>query len=262
MATPNRWAIRDAGIATFYNLVDGKPVTTLRTLKTSGLETTGETVYARGGKGNPKLVGFSTNREAKLTLQDAIIDNKALAMLTGNNLVEGATGVVVHETVTVASNAAVLSKTPAGSPIGVYELNADGSLGEEVTKAASSVATGEYSITGKNLTFFSGDFANGRKLVVYYSVTTDASAKTLKVTSDSFGKSFKVVLDCIVRDEFTKEDYAAQVTIPNAKFEDTFNLALSADGDPSVLDMTLDVLKDPLSSDMWTLKVFDDGEIV
>lgn len=48
MATPNRFAIRDAGEATFYNLVTKKPIVTLRTLKTSGVETSGETVYARG----------------------------------------------------------------------------------------------------------------------------------------------------------------------------------------------------------------------
>ena len=48
MAAPNRWAIREAGEATFYNLVTGKAIVTLRTLKTSVVETSGETVYARG----------------------------------------------------------------------------------------------------------------------------------------------------------------------------------------------------------------------
>ncbi len=44
MATPQRWAIRDAGEATFYSLKaadNGKPIVTLRTLKTSGIETSG-----------------------------------------------------------------------------------------------------------------------------------------------------------------------------------------------------------------------------
>src|SRR5690606_21407970 len=122
MTTPNRWAIRDAGIATFYSLTTGKPVVTLRTLKTSGLETTGETVYAQGGFGNPRLVGFSSNRQATVTLQDAIFDNKALAMLTGNDLVEGAKEVSRIETLTVSSNAAALSKTPVGALVGVYKV--------------------------------------------------------------------------------------------------------------------------------------------
>lgn len=48
MATPNRWSIKEAGIASFYSLSTGKAIVTLDTLKTSGVETTGETVYARG----------------------------------------------------------------------------------------------------------------------------------------------------------------------------------------------------------------------
>lgn len=48
MATPNRWAIRDCGIATFYSLTTLKPIVSLHTLKTSGVETSGETAYARG----------------------------------------------------------------------------------------------------------------------------------------------------------------------------------------------------------------------
>ena len=89
MAPPNWWATREAGEATFYNLVTGKAIVTLRTLKTSGVETSGETVYSRGGRGNAKLVGFSSNRESKITLEDAIFDNEALAMLTGNEIKAG-----------------------------------------------------------------------------------------------------------------------------------------------------------------------------
>jgi len=63
MATPNRWAIRDAGEASFFSLVDGHVIVTLPSLKTSGVSTKGTTTYARGGRGNAKLVGFSSDRE-------------------------------------------------------------------------------------------------------------------------------------------------------------------------------------------------------
>jgi len=42
MATPNRWGIREAGIATFYDLTTQKAIVSLSTLKTSGVETTGK----------------------------------------------------------------------------------------------------------------------------------------------------------------------------------------------------------------------------
>jgi hypothetical protein len=42
MSTPNRWGIKEAGIATFFNLTTGKAIVSLPTLKTSGVETTGK----------------------------------------------------------------------------------------------------------------------------------------------------------------------------------------------------------------------------
>lgn len=262
MATPNRWAIRDAGITTFYNLSTGKPVVTLRTLKTSGIETTSDKVFVSGGFGNPRILSFSSNKQSTITLQDAIFDNKALAMLTGNDMVTGATNVVKTETVTVASNAATLVDTPVGTPLGVYGILADGTLDDEVVYTATTPITGEYKIAGSVLTFFSGDFANGSKVMVYYTVATDASAKTLKVTSDKFGGSYRVIMDCIVRDELTDEDYAAQITIHKASIVDQLNLALSADGDAATLDINLDVLRDTLSNEMWTMKIYDQGTLV
>ena len=48
MASPNRWALREAGIATFYDVTSGNAIVTLNTLKMSEVQTTGETVYSRG----------------------------------------------------------------------------------------------------------------------------------------------------------------------------------------------------------------------
>ena len=48
MAAPNRWAVREAAIVTFYNLETDAAIVTLKTLKMTEVQTTGETVYARG----------------------------------------------------------------------------------------------------------------------------------------------------------------------------------------------------------------------
>lgn len=42
MTTPNRFAIKEAGIASFFDLATNKAIVTLATLKTSGVETTGK----------------------------------------------------------------------------------------------------------------------------------------------------------------------------------------------------------------------------
>lgn len=226
MATPNRFAIKEAGIATFFNLSTGKAVVTLDTLKTSGVETTGETVYARGGRGNAKLVGFSTNREARITLQDAIFDNAAIAMLTGNDLVAGVKKVDRNEIGSVTSSKLTLAKTPQGALVSVFKLNADGTNGAEYTLGTPATNPTEYSITGKEITFNSG-VVNGTQFRVYYQVNTAIDAKTIKVTSDSFGKSFRVTLDVLVVDQHTKQAFQGQLRIPNAKFEDNFSLSLN-----------------------------------
>lgn len=262
MAAPNRFAIRDAGIASFYNLVTGKAICSLTTLKTSGLDTTGETVYARGGRGNPKIVGFSSNREATLAMEDAIFDNSALFMLTGNALETGSKTIDYHEILIVASNSATLASTPVGALVTVYEVNTDGTNGTEITLTAGTLATGEYSISGKVMTFFAGDYVDGAKIRPYYKVATDATAKTIRVTSDAFGGTFKVILDVLVTDELTAADYQAQIVIPKGKFMDNFNMAFAAEGDPSTLNLEVEILKDPVSTDMWYMVIYDEDLIV
>ena len=56
----DRYGIKEVADVTFYEInadgTQGKPVLFLDTLKVSTIEQTAETVDARGGKGNPKLI--------------------------------------------------------------------------------------------------------------------------------------------------------------------------------------------------------------
>jgi len=229
MTTPNRWAIRDSGEASFFSLVDNHAIVTLPSLKTTGVETTGTTVYARGGRGNAKLVGFSSDRESKLKLQDAIFDNHAVAMLTGNDIVTGVHKVNINEIITTTSDKASITNTPVGAIISVYQVNVDGTNGTEFTLGTPATNPAEFSILAKELTFPAAT-VDGTKFRVYYYANTDSTAKTVKVTSDMFGGSFRVVIDVLVVDEYTKAAYQGQLIIPNGKFEDNFNLSFAATG--------------------------------
>ena len=213
------------------------------------------------GRGNAKLVGFSSNREAKITLQDAIFDNKAIAMLTGNDLVNGTKLIDRNEIGSVTSSKLTLSKTPQGAIVSVFKLNADGTNGTEYTLGTPATNATDYSVSGKDLTFHTS-VTNGTQFRVYYQVNTATDAKSIKVSSDKFGKSFRVVLDVLVVDEYSKNAYEGQLRIPNAKFEDNFNLSFSADGDPAVLDLNMEILKSPVNTDMWELIVYDEDAIV
>lgn len=82
----------------WYDATDGhveltkagaEPVLEFTTLKTSGLEFTGETTEARGGKGNAVLMSWDHSREATMTLEDALLSAKSLAtMLSGSQAAE------------------------------------------------------------------------------------------------------------------------------------------------------------------------------
>jgi len=154
-----------------------------------------------------------------------------------------------------------LTKTPVGDLAGVFILNGDGSNGAELDHAEGAVATGEYDITAKAIATFT-DVADDTLLAVYYKVASGASSKTIKVTSSAFGASCKVILDVLVTDYETKALYPAQLTAFNCKIEDGWKFEFKPDGDPSVLDIPLEILKNPATDDMWMLTIYDESEIV
>jgi len=248
MPSPNRFAVREAAEATFYDIVTGAAKVTLQTLKMSEVQTSGETVYSRGGRGNAKLVGFSSNREAKMTLQDAIFDNVALAMLTGNPVTTGAKEIdFFHRGPLNATKKITLPKVPSRI-VSVHKLDFDG-----ITLLAP-LAPAAFTVAGSEVTITAG--VEDEKYAVYAKTMTAADAKTIKVTADKFGGTFRLVVDVQVRDEFTGQDFFGQFIAKRAKIEDDFSFNFSPEGDPSVLDLPIEILKDPESKDMWELVIY------
>lgn len=261
MATPDRFSLRDAGKATFYNIQTGKAVVTLDTLKTTGIETTGDTTYATGGYGNVRLVGYSSNRQARLPISDALFDKNSLAMLTGNLLKEEARVIDFQEVKAVTSSKVTLSKTPAGAIVSVFKVKADGTNGQEFTLGTPATNASEFSANGKELTFHS-TVANSTSFRIYYKVTTAADAKTIRVSSDAFGSVFKIVIDILVKDAADGKDYSGQLIVPRGQIENNFNINLSVDGDPSALDIPIECLKDPVTGTMWEMVVYSKDDIL
>ena len=61
----------------------GMPVLYFDTLKTSSLEGQATTVYAQGGKGNPRLVAWEGDRTVTFTMEDALISPESFSILSG-----------------------------------------------------------------------------------------------------------------------------------------------------------------------------------
>lgn len=66
-----------------------QPVLYLDTAKTSSLEGAATTVYAQGGKGNPRLIGWDGEKTLTFTVEDALMSAVSFAMLSGAGVVKG-----------------------------------------------------------------------------------------------------------------------------------------------------------------------------
>lgn len=67
----------------------GQPVLYLDTAKTSTLEGAATTVYAQGGKGNPRLIGWDGEKTITFTVEDALMSPVSFAMLSGAGIIKG-----------------------------------------------------------------------------------------------------------------------------------------------------------------------------
>ena len=99
VAANTKFGIKEVADVEFFLITDGTaasiPTLSFDTLKVSNLEFTAEEAFARGGKGNPKLITWDYNREATLTLQDALLSMQTLAAIFGDSDPETTTAVEI-----------------------------------------------------------------------------------------------------------------------------------------------------------------------
>lgn len=109
------------------------PVLYFETLKTSSLEGQSTTVYAQGGKGNPRLVAWEGDRTVTFTMEDALISPESFSILSGAGFMDADEDhpIYVHTTeqVQIKEGKITLSHEPAqGGSMYIMLKNADGSI--------------------------------------------------------------------------------------------------------------------------------------
>ena len=67
----------------------GQPVLYIDTAKTASLEGAATTVYAQGGKGNPRLIGWEGEKTLTFTIEDALMSPISFHMLSGAGVIKG-----------------------------------------------------------------------------------------------------------------------------------------------------------------------------
>ena len=277
----DRYGIKEVADVTFYtiNKTTGqpdKPVLYLDTLKVSTIEQTAESVDARGGKGNPKLVTWDYGKEINVTIEDALFSAKSMAIMFGDGTVtqSASTGVTVSRAATVRATSTSL---PDYIIADIYDEN-EGSkrvklyMGTETNAPAGSVKfasqitlVGVFDETGTEVKYSDASITTaaawqgatavaGNKYVVKY--TVKAVTKTISVGADTFPGTYYVQGDTYARSDVDGSDQFFQFIIPKAKMTSENTITLEAEGDPAVFNMNLTVLR-PEDGEMMKLVQYD-----
>lgn len=153
-----------------------QPVLYLDTAKTSSLEGASTTVYAQGGKGNPRLIGWDGEKTLTFTVEDALMSPLSFHMLSGAGVVKGAgepndgTGqkIYVHQTydlVVEEKSGSFYAKLPydirngaqliASIEAPIYATTLDSAGGQDLS--LSAITAGEIWVTDNSATTITGD---------------------------------------------------------------------------------------------------------
>ena len=151
----------------------GQPVLYLDTAKTSSLEGASTTVYAQGGKGNPRIIGWDGEKTLTFTVEDALISPVSFSMLSGAGIVKGRAA----------------SGDDAGQKIythQVYDLVVEDASGVKYVKLSADVRNNDQIILTKEAPIYATilDSAGGPK--TFLSAITD---KEIATANDAFGTS-------------------------------------------------------------------------
>lgn len=229
----DRYGIKEVADVTFYDLDNNgmptHPVLYLDTLKVSTIEQTAEEAEARGGKGNAALIAWDYGKEINVTLEDALFSAKSMAIMFGNGKVKSFDD---KGTDYIMKTIQVVPTTKGVDPNGGKWTGPDG-------KQYAMINAKFYDAEGNNI-LVSALEANERYLCTF---DLKASGAIIEVSGNSFPSTYYVVGDTFARSEASGNDEMFQFIIPKAKVTSENTITLEAEGDPSVFNMSLKVLR-------------------
>ena len=241
-----RYGIKEVADVTFYEIsAAGKPerpVLYLDTLKVSTIEQTAEQAEARGGKGNPPLIIWDYGKEITVTLEDALFSAKSMAIMFGNGTVKNYSGenAFIMKTEQFIATGTELPKE--GTSASGWSHLFEGPDGKLYTKKNPKF----YDATGKN----AAALVENERYFCSFDLLADGAV--IEVSANSFPGTYYVTGDTYARSEVTGADEFFQFIIPKAKVNSENTITLEAEGDPSVFNMSLRVMR-PVDGQMMKL---------
>ena len=240
----DKYGIKEVADVMFYEIdstgAPSKPVLYLDTLKVSTIEQTAEEAIARGGKGNAPLITWDYGKDINVTLEDALFSAKSMAIMFGDSTVKTDTTVLKKTISWTATTGATVPST------------FEGPQGKKYAVPSGAVT---YDATGATVSAFD---VGG----VYFT-TFDMPIKdvgVIEINANSFPGTYYVTGDTYARSAITGNDEFFQFIIPKAKVKSGNTITLEAEGDPSVFNLDLHVLR-PNNGLMMKLVKYDMNEI-
>lgn len=248
-----------------------EPVIYFDSAKASDISGTATSVYAQGGRGNPKLITWEGEKNVTFSFTDALISPEGIAILTGADLFEKRI-FQKHVVFNVIASAGEGESAPA-----VLDLS------EEVEEAGGEGATITVPNETKGITLFVYNYkdntigapvmtptidknvVSATNLVVGDNYLVDAyiqmTGTELEILPEKFSDYFYIEADTLFRRESDGVDKAAQFVIPKGKVQSAFTLTMANTGDPSTFEFIIDAMSDYVKGSakktLFTLDIAD-----
>lgn len=247
----------------------GEPVLYFDSLKTSTTEGTATTVYAQGGRGNPRLIAWEGDKAITFSFEDALISAEGMAILTGAGLLEAGSDnkVRVHQKATVTGTieskkvtVVLTDAIPANGTLVTEDIFGFVLDNNEEISERLGAGTG----TASSIQFANETQATGTVTVlVDYYVDMTAGAKEITITADQFAGYFYIEGDTLFRRQADGVDLPAQLVIPNAKIQTNFTFTMAPSGDPSTFTFTADAFPGKVKGNktnkvLYALQIIED----
>lgn len=241
-------------------------------LKSAELSGTGETVPLKGGRGNPLITQFHSDREATLQMTSAVISPKMYAMQFGTGVVEleptkdfmqeiqletiDNSGVVALKNVADEAENIIVRKTVDGS----HPLDAFTVVSVAPTSADEVQIDIDTITDTATLTFH--DDVKGKKVLIFFKKKV-ASGQIVSLHSHKFSNCpYRITGKTFWKDTVTEgcQDNLVPVEfeIFRGELAPDFSIPSAPEGDPISIDITVNVLKPTGSTEMLRITPYKD----
>lgn len=228
----DKYGIKEVADLTFYHIGNNGqpdyPVLYIDTAKTTTTETTAETTYAQGGKGNARLIAWDFGKAITMNIEDALFSPKSLAIMYGGNIVTG--------TAALSSLIKTIEFQCSNSGSGISTWT------DEQGNVHSIAGTVEYFEANGTASISASELTTGNMYYAKFNVAVK-DVTEIQISPNQFPETYYITADTYARAEVNGVDENFQIIIPKGKVTSDTTLTLEAEGDPSVFNMSIEVLR-------------------